>query len=247
MKKCELYLITRSDGEKYVGITTQGLSRRIWQHKNGYGSSHLKGQEFQTTKILEGPEDKVSILEDYFINAFNCSLNKIIGGKFGRGLKGSENGMSILKESDIPEIVCLYTEKGLTQQQIADMYSVSRGSISPILSGKTWNNVSRDSVKSKRNLVSQDNRKEILELWESGISNIDISYQLGIKYHTVYLYTKNLPVVSNKQKNTRKISEGTIDRIYELHKEGLKPQKIADHLKIGRTTVNRYLAKKELK
>jgi hypothetical protein len=245
MKRYELYLITRADGERYIGITSQGISRRAWQHKNGYGSSYLKDQEFSIVKLLEGPENKISILEDFFIKDYKCSLNKIVGGKFGRGLVGSENGRAILKESDITNIVKLYEENNLTQQAIADIYGVTRGSISHVLNGKGWANVTREPVDSKRKVVPTNTRERITLLWNEGKSNREISTLLDLKYNTVYSYTKNLTSVVPHKGSTKKLNTEIVEKIYELHDEGHKPQFIADSLSIGRTSVNRYLSKRE--
>jgi len=237
----QLYLITREDNEKYIGITSRGLTRRAWEHKNGYGSSHLKGAEFTIKELLVGPERLISILEDYFIIAYNCSLNKIVGGKRGHGLQGSQNGTSKLIESDIPKIIDLYT-KGKTQQEIADTYSVSRGSISEVTNGNGWKHVVRDIPTSKRNIVGTDSRDKIKLLWEQGLTNAEIGKSLNIKYATVYSYTKDLPLANKKQKNTEKIDNETINKILVLNKEGINSSKIAKQLGIGRTTVNRYIA-----
>ncbi len=236
-----LYLITRADSERYIGITSRKLDRRAWEHKNGYGSSTLKDTEFTIQELMKGPEKLISVLEDHFIVSYGCSLNKIRGGKFGHGLKGSKNGRAKLTESDIPKIMILYAE-GKTQQQIADIYNVTRGSIKEITSGSGWKHVTREPTISKRNIVDTDSRDRIKLLWGQGVSNTDISESLGIKYHTVYSYTKDLPLASNKQKNTRKIDAITIAKILQLNKKGVNSSKIAKELGIGRTTVNRYIS-----
>jgi DNA-binding CsgD family transcriptional regulator len=236
-----LYLITRADNERYIGITSRGIDRRAWEHKNGYGSSTLKGMEFSVQELIKGPESLISNLEDHFILSYKCTLNKVRGGKFGHGLEGSKNGRAKLTENDIPTIMNLYAE-GKSQQQIADIYNVTRGSIQEITSGFGWKHVTRETAISKRNIVDKDSRQQIKLLWEQGVSNSDISKSLDIKYNTVYSYTKDLPVVSNKQKNTRKIDDVTIAKILQLNKDGVNSSKIAKELGIGRTTVNRYIS-----
>lgn len=238
----QLYLITRTDNERYIGITSRGLDRRAWEHKNGYGSSYLKGEEFTIKELLSGPEKLISALEGHFIISYNCSLNKIVGGLNGRGLQGSQNGVSKLLETDIPKIIELYNS-GKTQKQIADIYGVSRSNIGEITRGNSWRHVNTDTVVSKRNLVDIETRNKIKLLYSQGLSNTEISKSLSIKYNTVYSYTKDLPLNNEKTRNTRRLSSEIVAKILDLSNQGISVPTIAKQLAIGETTARRYIAK----
>ena len=74
--------------------------------------------------------------------------------KKGRSCKGSSHGCSILTEDDVFEIRELHAKGELTQQQIADKFNVTNGSVSQIILCKTWQHTIRpkdlEIVKARR-------------------------------------------------------------------------------------------------
>lgn len=134
-----LYLITRDDGERYVGVT-KDPHRRGWQHRNGYGSSELKNRDFILEILEEGSEEEMYKLENAAIKAYECSLNKMVGGKFGHGLEGSTNGRAKLNEADVYLIKVLVSQK-IPQKEIAKRFGVSRQTIGGIATGANWKHV----------------------------------------------------------------------------------------------------------
>lgn len=74
--------------------------------------------------------------------------------KKGRSRRGSSHGGPILTEGDVSKIRELHANGELTQQQIADRFSVTNGSVSRIILCKTWRHTIRpedlETVKSRR-------------------------------------------------------------------------------------------------
>jgi DNA-binding CsgD family transcriptional regulator/predicted GIY-YIG superfamily endonuclease len=182
-----LYLITRDDGYRYVGVTKHP-HRRSWQHRNGYGSTELKGRNF-TLKILEeGSEEFISSLEDAAIKAYECTLNKVSGGKFGHGLVVSKNGRAKLNESDVYLIKCLIAE-GITQKEVARRFGVSRQTVGGIATGANWKHV-KGPITYGRICVPKDLREKLKQMKEEGMNSAEIAKQTGLKYATVYSHVR---------------------------------------------------------
>lgn len=53
-------------------------------------------------------------------------------------MAGSKNPRAKLREDDVPEILRLYRESGLSQSKIAKMFGVNQQSISNVVTGKRW-------------------------------------------------------------------------------------------------------------
>jgi hypothetical protein len=61
----------------------------------------------------------------------------------GRSAQGSSHGRARLAESDISQIDILYWQEKRTEQSIADLYGVSRGTISHAIFRRNWKHVER--------------------------------------------------------------------------------------------------------
>lgn len=184
-----LYLITRADGERYVGVTKHP-DRRAWEHKNGYGSTNLKGWEFQFEVLHEGSEPSMYALEDAAIKAYQCSLNKIIGGKFGHGLVGSTNGRAKLTEADVLMIKHLVADK-VPQKEIANRFNVSRQTVGGIATGVNWKHV-EGPITTACIRVPENLRCQLRDMKRAGMSCADISRKTNIKYATVYSHVRDI-------------------------------------------------------
>lgn len=184
-----LYLITRADGERYVGVTKQP-NRRYWEHKNGYGSSHLKNWDFTLEILAEGSESEIYNLENSAIIGYQCSLNKIVGGKFGHGLQGSKNGRAKLSETDVMIIKKLASTK-LPQKDIAERFNVSRQTIGGIATGATWKHVEGPTTVG-RTLVPLELRGTLKEMKKSGMTATEIAKAMDLKFATVYSHVRDV-------------------------------------------------------
>lgn len=184
-----LYLITRSDGERYVGVTKHP-DRRAWQHKNGYGSTRLKSWDFEFEVIHEGSESDMYAAEDAAIKAYKCSLNKIIGGKFGYGLSGSANGRAKLTEEDVYFIRILCANK-VPQKEIALRFNVSRQTVGGIATGTNWKHVA-GPLTTACIRVPEDLRCQLRQMKRDGMACVDIAKATKLKYATVYSHVKDI-------------------------------------------------------
>jgi predicted DNA-binding protein (UPF0251 family) len=184
-----LYLITRSDGERYVGVSKHP-DRRAWQHKNGYGSSELANHEFDLEIISEGLESEMYELEISAIKAYQCTLNKVPGGKCGHGLVGSKNGRAKLTESDVKLIKKLIHD-GISQKEVASRFGVSRQTIGGIATGANWKHVDGPVTKG-RIIVPEDLRCQLKALKRAGFNCAEIAQQTGLKYATVYSHVREI-------------------------------------------------------
>lgn len=63
-------------------------------------------------------------------HAYDLGLNE--------GAKGVANGMSVLKENDVIDIVEIYSFCNVSQETIANYYKVAQITVSNILTGKSW-------------------------------------------------------------------------------------------------------------
>lgn len=185
-----LYLITRDDKERYIGVSNNPL-RRKWEHQNGYGSSNLKNREFKLDILLEGTEEFIYSKEPEYIIKFNCSLNKSPGGNHIAPCIGELNGKALLTERDVLFIRYSYSDKLYDQNDLATIYQVDRRTISSIICGTTWKHVG-GPIKTGIKRVSIKQKNKIKEMFKEGMSIKEISKHLNIKYHTVYSHVKGV-------------------------------------------------------
>lgn len=235
MKNHYLYIITRDDGEQYIGVTVNP-TKRLWQHENGYGSNNLKGKDITMEILLIGLESFIYNKEAEYIEKLKPTLNIAPGGNHVAPCPGERNGRAVLTEKDVLEIRNLYDTKKYYQRELADKFQVSRGQISSIVTGRSWKDAS-GITSTNRHIVVDSERVEIVNFYNKGMSNSEISKLLGIKYHTVYSYTKNLTPVN---RTTHKIPEDILKKILPLRESGLSWDKISKQLGIGSTTVRKH-------
>lgn len=90
----------------------------------------------------------------------------------------------ILTEENVFEI-CEFLNNGLTQQEIADRFGVSRGLIYDILHGKSWRHVSKKILKERttipcRKTLTEEKVVEICFLLNDGFTIAEISERFGV-------------------------------------------------------------------
>ena len=124
--------------------------------------------------------------------------------KKGRSRRGSSHSGSILTEDDVSKIRELHAIGELTQQQIADRFNVTNGSVSQIILCKTWRHTIRpedlDEVKSRRekgNLFDGENHsqailknEDVLRIREmhaaGGVTQIHLGKTFGVSRTTIW-------------------------------------------------------------
>lgn len=186
-----LYLITRDDGEKYVGVS-HSPDVRVHAHIMGRGNKYLKNRKCSYKILLKGPEKLIYNLEPIFIEIFG-TLNIAkggIGGACGDERRGQFSSGAKLNEKQVLQIRLLASQ-GLSDKTIAEQFPVSRTCIGDIRRGKTWQNVGGPLTKSsyyKSNTV----KNQAIQLAESGVKSKDIVKQLGISKTTLWRYIRKL-------------------------------------------------------
>ncbi len=79
---------------------------------------------------------------------------------------GETNGQATLSASDVQSIRLAYASGGATQQQIADSYLVSHGTISRIVRGQRWAHV--DGPVRRRRVISNETKDAICAAYATG-------------------------------------------------------------------------------
>lgn len=237
-----LYLITRKDGEKYIGVTSD-ITRRIGQHKNGNGNKYLAGTEFTVEILKEGTETVIYSLEEEYILKYNCTLNIAKGGVGGNGQKGIDSFNAKLTETDVLEIKnILINLIDIPYREIAEFYNVAETSISSIANNTTWKHIGPTMAGRGHKQISDITIEKIIDLYLSGMTERNIALQLNISKSTVFRYVKN---ISNddraKVAGTRRIlTDKDKAEIKKLKLEGKSAAKIAKLIGIGTTSVSKY-------
>lgn len=188
-----LYLITRDDGETYVGVT-QYPFRRMTQHFTGRGSKELAGRVFIHDIIAEGSEDDIFKAEQEYIKVYKPSLNKAAGGWGGNtgGRKGEENHFAKITNEIVLDIRNFaYNNPKMTQNNIAEMFNVSRETVSNICLGKTWTHIGGPI---SNRVSSKYSEEEFLEAYKLNPSPSHLATKLNISRSTVYNLIKRLVI-----------------------------------------------------
>ncbi len=232
-----LYLITREDGEQYVGVTNN-ISRRMRDHKNGQGNIYLKNREFSYVILDSGDEDHIYSLENDAIKIHSASLNRCAGGKLSdRDQRGVLNHTAKLNEQDVLEIRRLYSEKDLSQSILADKYKVSREAISGIVTGKRWSHVGgatnykrNEDIKTPPQVID-----EIIRLRKTNKTYDEIATILDLSKSVVAKYGKVCNIG-----NTNYTSEETKEKIIKFRKAGMYYKDIAHKVGVSVPTARKY-------
>jgi predicted GIY-YIG superfamily endonuclease len=183
-----LYIITRPDGCKYVGVSIDP-SHRLEQHILGQGSIYLIGQTYSTIEIIcQGNKDYIYNLERAYIKENRPELNISeggYGGDSGNAAKGERHGHSKLLDRNIVGIrERVYN--GESYRKVAEEFGVSHMSIYAVCTGKTWKHMGGPIVSFKNN--KQELVKKVKELFDEGFSGREIADILPISETSAYRY-----------------------------------------------------------
>lgn len=193
-----LYLITRSDGEQYVGVTVDP-DRRRRDHKNGWGSIHLEGKTFTMDILRSGTAEEMYSIEQEYIEKHNCSLNIAKGGTIDNSrpknwVKGSSHYKTRLSEEDVIKIRELRAE-GKNAEFIAPLFGISKTTVSHICVGRTWKHVKGPLTKASPDQyidgISLEKRFLIRKLALEGLMGTQIRDIVKVGQTTIYRYWKN--------------------------------------------------------
>jgi predicted GIY-YIG superfamily endonuclease len=185
-----LYIITRPDGCKYVGVSIDP-QHRLQQHILGQGSIYLEGYTESTIEIIcQGSKNYIYNLERAYIRQNKPELNISeggYGGDSGNAARGERHGQSKLLEKDIL-IIRERVYNGESCYKLAKEYNVSQAPIYCACTGKTWKHVGGPITSFKNN--RQDLIRKVKELFDEGFSGREISEMLPISQTSAYRYKK---------------------------------------------------------
>lgn len=228
-----LYLITRDDGEKYVGVSIHP-DKRLKQHIAGKGSKHLKGYDNLKLSILaEGEKDYIYGLEDAAIIEHEARLNIAIGGfggNTGNYKYGEDNKSSKVSEDIVKKIRLIALDSKITYKSISDKYNISKETVRDICRGRTWKSISGHTCKARKII----DKEQIALLYSSGISPDNIACQLDCSRSTVYNYLRKNNLLNNIDITSLK-QACKADRLL-----GMTFKNIAAKYNIGLSTAHRY-------
>lgn len=119
--------LCRNDGKKFTNHTVHSviLLTFVGDRPDGYVINHKNGIKW---------DNRLDNLE-YCTQSQNMKHSFIYGA---HSLRGERNTQSILKESDVREILILRKEHGLKYKKIASRYNVTEGAIANIFNGHNW-------------------------------------------------------------------------------------------------------------
>ena len=168
----------RRDGKKYPrGIHRLVLEAFVGQCPDGMQCRHLDGnpRNNQLSNLRWGfPEENYADRD-----------------RHGTTARGERNGLSRLREENIPEIFRL-CESGMTCREIAARFGVSGWTIGAVLTGRTWAHISEPlgicvshgrPVRGERvggSRLREEDISEIFRLRESGMSQRSIAERFGV-------------------------------------------------------------------
>lgn len=230
-----LYLITRQDGERYIGVTSN-TNARFLAHKN---SDRFKGFAVSCEVLLEGEYGHIYSLEEEYIQKYKCSLNRAKGGAPGT-ICGEDHHNSKLNDKVVREILEKYFNENKTQESIASFFGISQSTVSLIVHNKTWTQVSREgfNMKTKEAIKESKNlndKQTALALRKQGYSLTKISSILGIGTQKTMDYCADI----DTPKRT-KVTEDIKNSILKLREQGHSWVKIGATLGIHESTARKY-------
>lgn len=191
---CYLYIIKH----KVKPIVYIGLSKdtkvRFREHKNNSSNSLLRSyireygaDAFTYTVLTTDTRSNIEELEELVIMEAKLLDRLIVCNKLTGSVttgdscqKGSEHWNAGLCEQDVRDIRSIYSEGGITQKQIGEIYGLSNKVISKITSGERWAHVETHASK---NLLNNKvaNRRKLSDLQVEELRSIaQVQSNLGI-------------------------------------------------------------------
>lgn len=181
-----IYIIKNTVNDKvYIGQTTMTVQERFKQHMKPstckqrrtyklYNAINKYGSDKFYYEILE-TDIPVSLLDEAEIDY----IDRYDSFKNGYNSTNGGNTKRLYKYSDIGKMVQMLNE-GKTFQEIATEFSINKGTVSRILHGMGI--YAHDKI----------NEEELIELFNQGLSNAEITDKLGSKEWTIDRRLKNL-------------------------------------------------------
>lgn len=144
-----IYKLNFSNGEFYIGQTSQPLEKRVYQHRVTKSSrcpllhAAWLNQEFTGCEILEDnlSDDEANEQEVYWIRKLSPTLNTLPGGKV---LRGFNHPRAKYTREQIEQVADLYLHSELSYKMISDVTGVEYGTVHDIIKQRSqlwvWEN-----------------------------------------------------------------------------------------------------------
>lgn len=262
-----IYSITNIiNGKKYIGKSKNIKSR--WSHHKGslrrgkHDNNYLQnswskyGEDNFKFEILYVTQDEKQLNEKeiYYIKKYK-TLNSNFGYNIRSGGEGGymgesskiklrkamkDNGRAFFTDEQARHIKmmlwCL-----MDRNEIAKIYNVDVSVIKGIANRNGYEyileHINDDIRNIKKKLINERN-EYILKLFDSGLKIVEIHNKTG---YSISIIEKCVYKYRNTVKDTRNKYQKLYDQTIALYNKGYKPYTISKILKIGNTTVNRYI------
>lgn len=260
----------------YIGSSKDIIKRfrrHIYDLRNKrHHSQHLQrawdkyGEKSFIFMILEElDEDKLIYKEQEYLDRI-MPWNEQIGYNMskkasGNALYGEKASRSKLTNQEVEEIKIKVIKNNINPKDLSSVYNVSTDTIRRIINGSTYSDVRPDLIREKNvecHYVTknngefivvdhEENRKAIIDLFNSGLTPLEIS-KMGFKRTTI---VRTLQKFCNyKTKKKRSIDEVLLDRkiIITMYIDGKSQKEIRNLTNISKSivekTVNGYKNKR---
>ena len=92
--------------------------------------------------------------------------------------------------------------------------------------------------------MTDEEKYKLIKLSEQGLTDAEIGEQLNYSMYTVRFVRRSMGIIKKRGRKSR-ITDLDIERMRELHKQGLSYEKIAHEFDLSPYTVVDYIARKE--
>lgn len=250
MEKAKIYKITCiPNGRFYIGATIRAISIRYSEHKQKTNNKmkidvdKYGWENFTIETIFEGSKyECFEIKEIEYIEKLKPYYNTKNSMEVGNSQKGEESSNHELSNKQIEEIRYKY-KNGISQNVLAIEYNTTQSNISLIVSGKTWDNVFKRDILTKKEIkfikseLSEIDIIEIRNKYNNGTTQKELKKQynynnisdivLGKKWKEIPgPIAKPISGIGENHSNT-KISDREVVEIRERCKDGESQKHIA--------------------
>lgn len=178
-------------GRFWLDGNTMRANRASWFLHNGDISEDADGNKLFVCHKCDNPSCVNP--NHLFLGTSRDNINDMLAK--GRTLKGEVSNGAVLKQSEVEQILSLYSLGNTSSRKLAKQFNVSKKTILSILNGKTWNHLHQGgvdnlsdvlSIKRENRAVSSENVLKVYDLYFTGnISARKIAGMFGVAKRTI--------------------------------------------------------------
>jgi group I intron endonuclease len=245
----------------YIGSAVN-FEKRFKDHKAGlkkgkHSNYHLQnawnkhGEENFVFEPLEKVKDKNNLIkrEQYFIDNLAPEYNicKVAGSLLGvKHSKKTIEKIAKLTWEQVDEIRKLYLTKKYTQENLANQYGVTRGSIKAVLRNLSFRDKNYTPLEkfSNKRKISMKEAQIIRKLYKEGKTQKELAEKYnvvrgtvkGIVQNTIYC-DENYKIDENRKRKNVKLSKEQASEIRTLYSSGYTQEKLAQKYSVARGSI----------